>query len=319
MKKLQYILLFTAFGALLWVSLQRLDHKEADTNSMSDTTEYWYPPRLSELDSSELSSQIKYGLELIQHTSKYFGPKGTISLASNGMNCQNCHLEGGTKIWGNNYGSIYSTYPKLRQRSGHKETITSRVNDCFERSMNGEVLDTLGNEMKAIVAYLSWLGKNVSKEMHAKGSGITQLAFLDRAADPKKGQMVYQELCISCHASNGEGLMNSEQTEYVYPPLWGEHSYNTKAGMYRLSRLAGFVKSNMPNGSSFAFPLISDEDAWDVAAYINSQPHPSKEFPQDWPDISKKPIDHPFGPYADNFTEEQHKFGPFKPIVNSRK
>jgi thiosulfate dehydrogenase len=41
--------------------------------------------------------------------------------------------------------------------------------------------------------------------------------------------------------------------------------------------------------------------------------------PKDWPDISKKPVDHPFGPYADAFTEKQHKYGPFKPIVEEQK
>ena len=34
----------------------------------------------------------------------------------------------------------------------------------------------------------------------------------------------------------------------------------------------------------------------------------------DYPDISKKPIDDPFGPYADTFSESQHKYGPFQPI-----
>ena len=40
---------------------------------------------------------------------------------------------------------------------------------------------------------------------------------------------------------------------------------------------------------------------------------------RDWPNISAKPIDHPFGPYTDGFSEEQHKHGPFKPIVAKRK
>ncbi|MEX1188967.1 MAG: c-type cytochrome [Bacteroidia bacterium] len=321
MKKLQYFVLFIFLGSLLWFSLDRLDQKNADSlnTAFSDTSEYWYPPRLTKLDSSELSKQIYYGLELIQHTSRYFGPRGTISATSNGMNCQSCHLDGGTKIWGNNYGDVFSKFPKYRDRSGQKESISSRVNDCFERSLNGDAIDTTGKEMNAIVAYISWLGANVSKEHKAKGSGITKLEFLDRAADPIKGKTIYLEKCKSCHAANGEGLMNADQTEYTYPPLWGENSYNTKAGLYRLSRLAGYVKSNMPNGSSFAFPLISDEDAWDVAAYINTQPRPSKEFPQDWPNIAKKPIDHPFGPFADNFSELQHKLGPFKPIVKSKK
>ncbi|SEN97882.1 thiosulfate dehydrogenase, partial [Flavobacterium sinopsychrotolerans] len=35
--------------------------------------------------------------------------------------------------------------------------------------------------------------------------------------------------------------------------------------------------------------------------------------------ISKKPVDHPFGPFSDRFTEIQHKFGPFKPIKEAKK
>ena len=71
----------------------------------------------------------------------------------------------------------------------------------------------------------------------------------------------------------------------------------------------------MPLGVSHTLPQLSDEEAWDVAAFVNAQSRPHKDVPKDWPDISKKPIDHPFGPYADGFSEQQHKFGPFQPIV----
>ncbi|MCB0768664.1 MAG: cytochrome C, partial [Flavobacteriales bacterium] len=64
---------------------------------------------------------------------------------------------------------------------------------------------------------------------------------------------------------------------------------------------------------------LTDEEAWDVAAFVNSQPRPVKDLTGDWPDISKKPIDHPFGPYSDTFTETQHKYGPFGPIAEARK
>jgi thiosulfate dehydrogenase len=84
--------------------------------------------------------------------------------------------------------------------------------------------------------------------------------------------------------------------------------------LFRLSKLASFVKYNMPYGATYANPQLSDEEAWDVAAYINSQPHPEKKFAYDWPNISTKPVDYPFGPYADNFSEKQHKYGPFDPI-----
>ena len=46
---------------------------------------------------------------------------------------------------------------------------------------------------------------------------------------------------------------------------------------------------------------------------------PVKDLSKDWPKISGKPIDHPFGPYSDSFSENQHKFGPFKPIEDFRK
>lgn len=319
MKKLQYVILFAITGSLLWFSLHYLDNHSAKRTRQleKDSSEYWYAPRLSAVSDSVLLAELSYGKELIEHTSKYFGPKGSIKPISNGMNCQNCHLESGTKIWGNNYGNVFAQYPKFRARSGRKENIPGRVNDCFERSLNGEALDTTSREMKAIVAYISWLGKDMAKGSHAKGAGITHLAYLDRAAGVKKGNAVYVEKCKSCHGLNGEGLMNADGTEFMYPPLWGEFSYNQRAGLFRLSTLAGFVKSNMPNGASFAFPLLSDEEAWDVAAYINSQPRPDKLFDHDWPDIRKKPVDHPFGPFADSFSELQHKLGPFKPILNS--
>jgi len=66
-------------------------------------------------------------------------------------------------------------------------------------------------------------------------------------------------------------------------------------------------------------PKLTNEEAWDVAAYVNSQPRPSKDMSKDWPDISKKPFDHPFGPYADGFSETQHKYGPYKPIISKQK
>lgn len=75
----------------------------------------------------------------------------------------------------------------------------------------------------------------------------------------------------------------------------------------------------MPQGTTFNSPQLTDEEAWDVAAFVVAQKRPHKDVPKDWPDISKKPIDHPFGPYADRFTETQHKFGPFKPISEEQK
>jgi thiosulfate dehydrogenase len=138
------------------------------------------------------------------------------------------------------------------------------------------------------------------------------LPFMNRAASPEKGQVVYQQKCASCHGTNGEGQPNIEGYGYAYPPLWGEHSYNDGAGLFRLSRFAGYVKANMPFGANYKNTQLSDEEAWDVAAFVNSQPRPKKDISKDWPDISKKPFDHPFGPFADGKSEAQHKYGPWR-------
>ncbi len=279
-----------------------------------DTIAYWNSPDEGTLTSGE-KEMVLYGKDLIAHTSLYFGSEGKIfKNATNGMNCQNCHLNAGTVVFGNNYSAVASTYPKYRARSGSIENIYKRVNDCFERSLNGKTLGTLSKEMQAITSYIKWLGKDVPKGKKPAGSGFKELAFLKRAADPEKGHQVYIDKCQSCHSKNGTGLLNADKTAFTYPPLWGNLSYNDGAGLYRISNFARFVKYNMPQGATHNSPQLTDEEAWDVAAFINSQPRPKKDISNDWPKISEKPFDHPFGPYADGFDETQHKYGPFKEI-----
>jgi len=280
----------------------------------------WLPPDSTKIPNTPEGDLIRYGRELIAHTAIYLGPRGKVMSISNGMNCQNCHLKAGKKPFGNNYAGVAATYPKFRARSGSVESIEKRVNDCIERSLNGKMLDENSREMKAFVSYISWVGSEVDKGLYPKEAGIAELPPLDRAADPSKGKLVYDTHCDRCHGTNGEGLKMENGIEWKYPPLYSVNSYNVGAGLYRLSRFAGYVKANMPYDlASVDKPLLTDEEAWDVAAFINSQPRPEKKFPADWPDISTKPYDHPKGPYADNFSEEQHKFGPFAPIRAAKK
>jgi thiosulfate dehydrogenase len=280
-----------------------------------DTLKYWQAPNEASLANNDKKDLILYGKDLIAHTADYFGPQGKVKKnAMNGMNCQNCHLDAGTKVFGNNYSAVAATYPKYRARSGAIEDIYKRVNDCFERSLNGKALAIESKEMQAIAAYINWLGKDVPKKEKPAGSGFKELAFLDRAANPSNGNLVYSQKCVSCHQANGEGQWNETKTAFVYPPLWGDLSYNDGAGLYRLSNFAKYVKYNMPLGVSHNNTQLSDEEAWDLAAYVNTQVRPKKDISKDWPKIEEKPFDHPFGPFADGFTEAEHKYGPFKPI-----
>ena len=303
--------------------IAKVEEPAATTVATIKTTPgYWVAPNLM-LDKSlndEQRKLVEYGQSLIANTSLYLGPTGSVNHTTNGMNCQNCHLDAGARPWGNNYSAVASTYPKFRERSGKVENIPKRVNDCIERSLNGTALPIDSHEMKAIVAYMEWLGKEVPKGEKPTGVGISDVTYLERAADPLKGKIVFDAKCQSCHGADGKGMANLQGAGYTYPPLWGEHSYNTGAGLYRLSRFAGYVKENMPyNQASHSNPLLTDEEAWDIAAFVNSQPRPIANISADWPKISAKPLDHPYGPYHDGFSETQHKYGPFKPIVEKRK
>jgi thiosulfate dehydrogenase len=299
-----------------WFEKKASEVNEEITETKAEPDDnFWHAPDINSVTDTTQLAQLKYGQDLIAHTADYFGPNGKVTKNStNGMNCQNCHLEAGTKVFGNNYSAVFSTYPKYRARSGGVEDITKRVNDCFERSLNGKGLDSSSAEMKAIVAYIHFLGKDVPKGVKPEGSGFKDMAFLDRAIDPANGKVVYQQKCSSCHQANGEGQYNAEKSAFIYPPLWGANSYNDGAGLYRMSNFAKYVKYNMPLGVSHNNTQLSDEEAWDVAAFVNTQKRPKKDIRNDWPSIDEKPFDHPFGPYADGFSEKEHKFGPFKPI-----
>ena len=284
----------------------------------ANAEDIWVAPDTSLIPAGPEGDLIRYGRELVTHTAVYLGPKSNVKPISNGMNCQNCHLEAGTKPFGNNYSAVAATYPKYRDRSGTIEPLEKRVNDCIERSLNGQRLEEASREMRAFIAYIFWVGKDVTKGVSPEGSGLVAVPFLSRPADPEKGRKVYKTHCQVCHGINGGGALTENGTEWLYPPLYGDNSYNTGAGLFRLSRLAGYVKANMPFGVRYDSTVLSDEESWDVAAYINSRPRPVKDISMDWPDVSTKPFDHPFGPYVDHYSEEEHKFGPFGSIKRNK-
>ncbi len=271
-------------------------------------------PSINRLSRDPNKEQLLYGQELIRNTAYYIGFNGTKKQITNGLNCQNCHLDAGQKPWGNNYLGVASSYPQIRKRSNKMTDVYGRINGCLSRSLNGQTLDSTDTEMKAMAAYINWLGQDIPKGYKAKGAKVYPIDFLDRAASPENGKRVYETKCMVCHQQNGEGILSENKRSYTYPPLWGKHSYNDGAGLYRLSKFAGYAKMNMPFGVTHENPLLSDEEAWDLAAYVNSMPRPEKDKSNDWPNLADKPIDHPFGPYSDPFSEEQHKYGPYKPI-----
>jgi len=185
----------------------------------------------------------------------------------------------------------------------------------MERSMNGRVLPLDGLEMKAFLAYTKWLSTGIPDGAKLTGAGTINIKEPDRAADLGNGAKVYADTCAVCHGKDGRGQQATTGSGYQFPPIAGPDSYNNGAGMTRVLNAAAFVRHNMPLGTTFDAPVLSDADAYDVAAYINSLDRPAKaNLEKDFPIKMQKPVDAPYGPYVDDFPAEQHKYGPFGPI-----
>jgi len=317
------ILLLLLTGAFFWFWHRRTAPMLSTAVKMNQLLPQkptlWVAPDSATIPHNDTGQLIIYGKKLIHETARYFGPQGSLGHNANGMNCQNCHLESGSRVWGGSFGSVASLYPRFSERRGSAETVNQRIADCFERSMNGQSPDSNSLEIKAMKAYILWVGQGVEKGKKPNGTGLEPISFLDRAADSARGRVVFMEKCQRCHGGDGQGKLDSLNPGYQYPPLWGVHSYNTGAGLYRLSKFAPFVKANMPFGTRFDQEQLTTEEAWDLAAFVNSQPRPVKKFKRDWPNILLKPVDLPQGPYSDSFSGFQHKYGPFPPIVQFKK
>lgn len=281
----------------------------------------WTVPEVGALPDDASGRQVRRGRDLITATYAHIGPEVpdlTKRFAGNNLACSNCHLEAGTKKFGLPIFGLFELFPQYSARRGAEITIEDRVNSCMVRSMNGRELPNGSPEMQAIVAYIRFLSSGVAPGQILPGLGAGAMPELDRAADPVRGKAIYANSCLACHNTDGSGIRRSLPTTdlgYMVPPLWGPDSFNDGAGMARLTTAANFLHFNMPHGADYLNPQLSVEEAWDVAAYIISQPRPMKAgLDKDFPDLAQKSVDTPYGPYADGFSEQQHKYGPFAPI-----
>jgi thiosulfate dehydrogenase len=281
----------------------------------------WTVPEIGALPNNANGRLVRRGRDLITATYAHIGPEvadRSKRFAGNNLACGNCHLQAGTKKFGVPLFGLFGEFPLYSARLGAQITIEERLNSCMTRSMNGRPLPVAAPEMQAMVAYIKFLSTGVAPGQRLPGLGVGKMPELDRAADPARGKAGYATACVACHGPNGAGIRRSLPTtdlDYMVPPLWGGDSFNDGAGMARLITAANFLHFNMPHGVDYTNPQLSPEQAWDIAAYVISQPRPHKAgLDKDFPDRLEKPVDTPYGPYADGFSEQQHKYGPFAPI-----
>ena len=299
------------------------DSKTAVAETTTNDT-IFTPPDTNLIPHDEFGDMVRYGRDLIVNTAHYIGPEGTKGkYLGNKMNCTNCHMDAGTRPYGLNYFSTHARYPQYRARENDILTLEQRINNCVERPHNGKALPLDSKEIRAMATYMRWVGQNVPVGRRVKGDDGVELKYPERAADPEKGKLVYEQHCMVCHGNDGQGQMDPFNKTYVYPPLWGMDSYEAGSSMHRVLKMARFVKANMPNlKSSWQKPFLTDIEAIDVAAFVNDDrihKRPVKQGKEGYPNIKNKPLDYDHGPYADPFTEEQHKFGPYQSIIDYHK
>ena len=282
----------------------------------------WTIPKEGSIPANMEGDYIRYGKELILNTQQYLGPRAknqNMRYSGNNLACTNCHLQGGTRQYAAPFIGVVAIYPNYRKRENSIGTIEDRINGCMTRSLNGRELPRDSKEMKAMVSYMSWLSQGVAVGAKIDGLGFHKISVPNRAADKVAGKLVFEKQCQGCHGAEGQGIPKGNLADgagYQFPPLWGQDSFNEGAGMHRVIQAAQFIKYNMPFGVSADNPVLSDAESFDVAAYINSFSRPAQDGKEkDFPLVENKPVDCPYPPYADNFSVEQHKIGPFQPII----
>lgn len=253
-----------------------------------DIGKYVLPQDTAILDEPN-AEEIFYGKRLLNETKRLL-PEHVGAT----MNCNSCHIAQGKIPLGDPYINSYNFYPRVMPRAGKEIDLAARINGCFNRSMNGKPIDREGPEMKAMLAYMQWLSQNTPKnqKVDIKNAGSVDESLVP---DPVRGEKIYQVQCASCHGDNGEGVKD-KRGDVVFPPLWGDESFNIGAGMARTYKAAAFVKYNMPMGIQTKGlwghgGVLSDQDAIDVAEFFTHKPRPDFAGKvNDWPTV-KKPKD----------------------------
>lgn len=225
-------------------------------------------PTDSEIPNDVFGASVRRGLALVSATRESLP-----SYDGSALRCISCHLDQGRRANGSWIGS-FARFPQYRSRRGAVELIEDRVNDCFTRSLNGKGLPPGSPDMRDIVAYLAFLSWRSPVGAPPQGPNARLQRFASLTADTAAGHRTFGTTCVRCHGPDGQGTP-------VAPPLWGTKSFNIGAGMARVRTAASFVRDNMP----FDQPgTLTDQQAFDVAAFVVAQPRP--DFPGkqlDWP------------------------------------
>ena len=244
----------------------------ADLAIPTDAKGDFAPPLESEIPDGPYGESIRRGREIFlnpgSNAAEYVG---------NSMACANCHLDAGRRADAAPMWAAAVSYPAWRGKNEMINTMEDRIRGCFTYSMNAAASPAgtpppSGDAIyKDLEAYFHWLATGAPNGVELPGAGYPVPEKPEAGYDRTRGAEVFEAKCAVCHGDDGQG--QQDQTgRYVFPPLWGPDSYNWGAGMHRVNTAAGFIFANMPLGQPFS---LTPQEAWDVAAYINSHERPA--------------------------------------------
>jgi len=223
------------------------------------------PPAESAIPTGPLGDEIRRGMAIFTDT-----PEHAHDYVGNGLSCSNCHLDAGrlansAPLWG-----AWGVYPQYRKKNGRVNSFGERLQGCFRFSMNGKAPPLDSDVIVALQTHPWWMANGAPAGEKLAGAGYPKQGFKPpQPPDYARGAAVYAKDCALCHGADGQGQQVAGRN--VFPPLWGPQSFNWGAGMHELDNAAAFIKANMPLSRG---GTLSDQDAWDVAMYMDAHERP---------------------------------------------
>ncbi len=271
------------------------DLVEPDCDAMAT----WFQCR--DIDTAPPS--VSLGYLYMHHTSETLGPDGNTAYPDTGepyvttvTACSSCHFTGGHVPFGSPVYQSPSKYqpdpdtglgPYFRPLGYHRDLEDSII-DCFRNCMNAERAPAKDDPvMIALVDYVHWVSDGIIDPAMRNdwnllppeaGPRLPSIAGVSSMrADPVRGASLYAGSCSDCHNEDGPGAgeyRTGEERPRI-PALWGiQDGYSRGAAFYRTPVLAAYVQKHMPYDDP---ETLSNQDALDIAAYINApdKPRPS--------------------------------------------
>lgn len=231
---------------------------------------YFQPPVAKDLPKGDFGKAVRRGEKIFTQTTRYAS-----QYAGDRLQCVNCHVNKGRQANSAPMWAAWVLYPKYRGKNHRVNTMAERIRGCFTYSENAQG-SKVGHAPKPnsrvlvdLQSYMYWLATAAPTGEKMKGQGYPKLDKPPQPYNRAHGAKVFADNCAVCHGDHGQGTQ--EDGSYVFPPLWGPNSFNWGAGMHRVNTAAAFIKANMPLGKADSLTL---QQAWDVAAYVDSHERP---------------------------------------------